>query len=54
MNILPVTNLVEHAIALARLEALMITDSPEKSDEAKELVALGIAIETFEKRMFVI
>jgi len=29
-------------------------DPPEESDEAKELVALGIAIEAFEKRVFVI
>lgn len=54
MKPLPVTDLAEHDIALARLEALMILNPPEGSAEEKELVALGVAIEAFEKRVFAI
>lgn len=49
-----IETLVDHEAAMSRLEALMILDPPEESDEAKELVALGIAIDAFEKRVFVI
>lgn len=54
MDIHPVTNLAEHEIALARLETLMLSDPLAGSAEEKELIALGIAIEAFEKQAFVI
>lgn len=54
MKLPVVTSCAEHEIALARLETLMLSDPPEESAEEKELIALGSAIETFEKRAFVI
>lgn len=54
MNLLSVTNLAEHAIAFTRLEELMLKDPPEESEEEGELVALALAIEAFEKRVYAI
>ena len=54
MKLPAITNLAEHEIALARLETMLLSDPPEESAEEKELTALGVAIEAFEKRAFVI